>query len=183
MRSRKWVVLAFAASALSTASRVRADDAAPAAAPLSPLATQSLPPPATQDLPAARGPNWVMLGGGLIVFGNSYAIASIVGATSSYQPDRNLFIPVLGPWIDLATRAACSDPTGSSSCHDERTNRVSLVIDGAFQGIGVLAIAGALAFQWSHAAATADGPARRSFELTPVQYASGGAGLAASGSF
>jgi hypothetical protein len=182
MRTRR-AVLAFVASVLAFASRARADDSA--VVPPPPIAAVTVPSPAPQSLdrgPQARGPNLVMLGAGIVSFANAYGIAAVVGATSSYQPDRRLFVPVLGPWLDLADRASCS-PTGAPSCHTERVNRASLVIDGVFQGIGVLAIAGALALRWPRSAMTADAPAGPQLALAPVQYAHGGMGLAALGNF
>jgi hypothetical protein len=61
--------------------------------------------------------------------------------------------------------------------------RASLVIDGVFQGIGILAIAGALALRWPRGAMTADAPAGPQLALAPVPYAHGGMGLAALGTF
>jgi hypothetical protein len=182
MKTRR-AVLACVASVLAFAPRARADDSAAVTPP--PIAAVTVPSPAPQSLDRrtrVRGPSLVMLGAGIVSFGDAYVIAGIVGATSSYQPDRRLFVPVLGPWLDLADRASCS-PTGAGSCHTERVNRASLVIDGVFQGIGVLAIAGALAFPWPRTAMTADAPAGPQLTLAPVQYAHGGMGLAALGTF
>ena len=174
------VALAVVASALAFASGARADE--PAAAAVPPVAAAvapSLPPP--DERPPARGPNFVMLGLGLASFANAYAIAAIAGATSSYRPDRDLFVPILGPWLDLANRAGCS-PQGAPSCHAERVNRASFVVDGVFQGVGVLAVAAALAFRWPHPDTSATATAAPVLELAPVQYA-GGMGLAALGTF
>ena len=182
MKARR-AVLAFVAGVLAFASHARADDSAAVTPP--PMAAVTIPSPVPQSVdigPQERGPNLVILGAGIVSFADAYGIAAIVGATSSYQPDRRLFVPVLGPWLDLADRASCS-PTGAGSCHTERVNRASLVIDGVFQGIGVLAIAGALAFPWPRTAMTADAPAGPQLTLAPVQYAHGGMGLAALGTF
>ena len=183
MKTRR-AVLALVAITLAFASSARADDS-PAITTPPPIAVATVPSSAPQSLdsrPRARGPNLVILGVGIVSLANAYGIAAIVGATSSYQLDRRLFAPVLGPWLDLADRASCS-PTGAGSCHTERVNRASLVIDGVFQGIGVLAIAGALAFPWPRTAMTADAPAGPHLTLAPVQYAHGGMGLAALGTF
>ena len=87
-------------------------------------------------------PNSTMLYSGAFAFGVPYVSSVIVGASSSHPGDRNLFIPVAGPWIDLADRHC---PTGSS-CDHEGLYKGLLIADGIFQGLGALQIAGAFLF-------------------------------------
>ena len=87
-------------------------------------------------------PNQAMLYSGAFAFGVPYLSSVIVGAASSHPGDRNLFVPVAGPWIDLADRHC---PTGSP-CDHEGLYKGLLIADGIFQGIGALQIAGAFLF-------------------------------------
>src|SRR5262249_50310317 len=44
---------------------------------------------------------------GAFVFGASYGSALFVAATSNHQGDSRLWVPVFGPWLDLADRGTC----------------------------------------------------------------------------
>jgi hypothetical protein len=92
------------------------------------------------------GPNALMLQSGLVIFGLSYGTAVVVAAESSHTGDKSLYIPLIGPWIDLGNRGP-SCPVGDSSCNHETTNRVLIVVDGIFQAVGALDIIGALLIQ------------------------------------
>jgi hypothetical protein len=176
------VLLVLVAGASVFASPAYADDPAGVVTP--PPATMATAPALareTREVHPASGPNLVMLGVGVVSFAFSFGAAAVAGATSSYGSDRRLLVPVLGPWLDLAERAGC--PTGGPSCHAERTDRTSLVVDGAFQGLGALAIAAALAFAWpGDARVVSVGTAGHEVAIAPVGYP-GGAGLAASGTY
>jgi hypothetical protein len=87
-------------------------------------------------------PNSAMLTSGIFAFGVPYVSSVIVGAASSHPGDRNLFVPVAGPWIDLADRH-CEVGT---SCNHEGLYKGLLIADGIFQGLGALQIAGAFLF-------------------------------------
>ena len=81
-------------------------------------------------------PNRVMLATGLVLWGVPYTVGDFVAAQSSNQADHHLYIPIVGPWIDLTQRGGC--PVASNSCNTETTNKVLLVGDGIFQAIGTL---------------------------------------------
>ena len=67
------------------------------------------PPPAQQTIvavPEGReratttgGPNAMLLTSGLLTFGVPYGISVVVAAESSRDGDKNLYVPVLGPWL------------------------------------------------------------------------------------
>jgi len=86
--------------------------------------------------------------GGTIVFTLAYAPAAYVASQS--PADKALFIPFAGPWIDLATRPACTPPAVPAGvslpidpCIGETIARAALVVSGALQGLGgVLALFG-----------------------------------------
>ena len=89
------------------------------------------------------GPNRAFLHSGLWVFGLAYVPAVIVAAESSRHGDKSLYVPVAGPWIDLGSRGGC---LAGSSCNNETVNKVLLVVDGIFQGLGALDFVGAFVF-------------------------------------
>jgi len=93
------------------------------------------PAPRTSErLVSYTGPNVPLLTTGLTTFGLSYAPALVIGAMSSQSSDRNLYIPVAGPWLDMANRPACGGR--GPSCASETTNKVLLGVDGVAQGLG-----------------------------------------------
>ena len=75
---------------------------------------------------------------GAVLFAGTYIASVVVASQSSHQGDNRLYVPVLGPWLDLGTRGSC-DVT-LSSCDNETTYKVLLVADGLFQAVGVLGV-------------------------------------------
>lgn len=123
------------------------------------------------------GPSRPLLWSGIFTAGVPYAASVVVGAESSNTADRALFIPIAGPWVDLSQRGGC--PVSTSSCNGETLNKVLLVGDGIFQGIGALTIVSAFLFPrrgpYGHAS-------NRDFHISPLSLRSGG-GLLAVGTF
>ncbi len=85
--------------------------------------------------------------GGLVFFALSYAPSAYIGASSTMRADRALLVPVVGPWIDLATRSPCVVPAMDaavaaqlpvSPCLPETLSRIALVTSGLFQGLGAV---------------------------------------------
>jgi hypothetical protein len=112
--------------------------------PYSAAAPTAAAPRTTERMVSYTGPNVPLLTTGLTMFGLSYAPALVIGAMSSQSSDRNLYIPVAGPWIDMANRPACN-VRGGPSCAAEATNKVLLGVDGVFQGLGAaMTVAGLL---------------------------------------
>ena len=129
------------------------------------------------------GPNRTLLKSGAWTLGLSYVPALIVGIESDLPEDRYLFVPVAGPWVDLAKRDC---PT----CEHETLNKVLLATDGIFQGIGSLQIIGSFLFfeRTETTVVSRRGPSDSrksdfSLRLSPKRYASGGYGLIADGTF
>jgi hypothetical protein len=88
-------------------------------------------------------PNGALIGSGLAMFGVSYIPSMIVAASSDRPGDSSLYVPVAGPWINLTQRDnAC--PGGR--CTGDAANKVMLVVDGVFQGIGALQVVGGFLF-------------------------------------
>jgi hypothetical protein len=73
----------------------------------------------------------------------SYGPSVYFGATSSLKADRALLVPVLGPWIDLASRPGCtSDPRlPVDNCTPESLTKVAIVASGLTQALGAVLFA------------------------------------------
>jgi hypothetical protein len=99
-----------------------------------------------QVVDVVTAPNYHMIGSGLFTFAVPYTISAFVGATSNENADRYLFVPLVGPWLDLGQRPAC--PIAALSCNSETAARVGLVLDGLFQDIGALMVVSGLL--WRH---------------------------------
>jgi hypothetical protein len=125
-------------SALGVAGAVLSMSTASLAAPPPPRAPAPVPtvagPRTTERMVSYTGPNVPLITGGLGIFGLSYVPALVVGAASGQSADRNLYIPVAGPWLDLANRPMCGGR--GTNCATEPTNKMLLGVDGVFQGVG-----------------------------------------------
>lgn len=80
-------------------------------------------------------PNVPLLATGLVLLGGSYGASVIVGAASDRKEDDKLFIPVVGPWLDLHQRDCNANP-----CSNEGLNKALLIGDGVLQGVGALGV-------------------------------------------
>lgn len=80
-----------------------------------------------REVPVGAGVPWI--GAGTVVAAVSTGVALVVATSSTYDKDRLLFIPIFGPWIDLAYR-----PPSSS---EENWARAGLVVDGLAQAAGL----------------------------------------------
>jgi len=120
------------------------------------------------------------------ILGLSYVPAVIVAAESNRDGDKRLYIPVAGPWLDLATRKNCAT---NVPCSNETTDKVLIVVDGVFQGFGAFNIVGAFLFPETRtvtASSTARGGTQGSslsLHVIPVRVGSNAYGLAAIGTF
>ena len=121
--------------ALSAALAMLTASASPASADETTAATQRTT--TTKDY--VVGPNDKLISHGLFTLGIAYSASAIVALQSNLSSDDTLYIPVAGPWLDLAERGACDE------CDHEGLNKVMLVVDGIVQGLGVLQIAAGFA--------------------------------------
>ncbi len=86
-------------------------------------------------------PNGPLLRTGAGVFLLSYAPSVVVGAMSDREADKKLFIPVAGPWMDLAHRGCSAEhPCGAG----EDVATAMLITSGVVQGAGILMGLGSL---------------------------------------
>ncbi|HET9954034.1 MAG TPA: hypothetical protein VFQ61_06005 [Polyangiaceae bacterium] len=131
-----------------------------------------------------RRPDRALLSSGLWTLGLSYVPAFVVAVESPRSFDNHLYIPVAGPWLDYGKRS-CVD------CKNETVNKVLLVTDGVFQGIGALQILGAFLFPETHTSTTTDAakdkPRRTagiaSVRVVPSRFETGAYGLTAKARF
>jgi hypothetical protein len=143
------------------------------------VATPAAPPAA--EARTYSGPNRALLGTGLVSFGSSYIPSVVVAATSSQSADHHLYVPVVGPWVDLGNRPDCS--VANTSCDNETSNKVLLAVDGVFQGVGVVAVVAGLLTPEHETVVRAGRTEKPTVRLTPARLGSGGYGLAAIGKF
>jgi hypothetical protein len=139
-------------------------------------------PAAATELTTYRPPNVPILAAGIGTFVASYGAAITVGAANSNSADNNLFIPIAGPWLDLQNRPSCGGP-GAPSCSIEDGSRALLVIDGIFQGLGVLAIGLGLVVPEKRHTVVSARTQKPSVHVFPAQVSRDGYGVAAAGAF
>jgi hypothetical protein len=139
--------------------------------------------PAAETTGGYAGPNRALLGTGFVTFAAAYIPAVAVAAGSDLHEDHHLYVPVAGPWLDLANRPMCA--ANSPACDNETTNKVLLGVDGAFQGIGALTtLAGFLAPENGTGTMTTTAAAEKpSVRLSPARMGAGGYGVTAFGDF
>ncbi len=81
-----------------------------------------------------RYPNRSLLSTGTGLFVVSYGASVVTAAISDRDEDKKLFIPVVGPWMDLADRNC--DVRGCGG--NEDVNKAMIITSGVVQGAGVL---------------------------------------------
>ncbi len=190
------LVLAAAASVLtlSMSTVALADDtvAAPAnpatPAPASPVGTtvttsasddQATLAPASAPLSAerttlyqTRTPNRFFLYVGGAALAGTYATTAVVAANSGSIGDHDLYLPVVGPWINLASRDSATTSTGDT---------VLILGSGILQGVGAGMMVASLFIPEKYATATiAAGPVK--MNVSPTAGAGSG-GVGAFGTF
>ncbi len=126
------------------------------------------------------GPNQAMLSSGIFAFGVPYVASVIVATESDHRGDKHLYVPIAGPWMDLADRGDCG-LLGQTPCDTETGYKVLLVVDGVFQGVGALDIVGAFLFPETRIVRAANDPPR--VVVAPTRMGRSGYGLAAVGRF
>jgi hypothetical protein len=144
------------------------------------------PSPVEETTTPYAGPNGAVIATGGLIFIAAYAPVVAIGAGSGQTVDRDLYIPVAGPFIDLATRHDCE--AGNLNCDKEIANKVLLAADGIWQGIGVLtALAGFLITEHAPVVTTAKADAKKTTSGPTIRFAPtmgpGEAGVTALGTF
>ena len=131
---------------------------------------------------------------GSIVFGIAYFLSLSVAASSKYEPDRWLYAPLIGPFVDLGNRKEnCSTiPMGSfgtsTTCQDDSSERFFLMADGLMQASGSLMLILGLALPQQllvrdDAPYVSGSPSRFAWTITPRGMGRSGYGLGVVGTF
>ncbi len=121
-----------------------------------------------------RKPNRAMLITGTSIFAGTYVASAIVAGLSDTKGDDKLFIPVVGPWLDIGER----DCTLGECTAREDWNILMIIGSGVAQAAG-LGIAVASFF-------VSEGrplPAEAKVQVMPMRMGRGGAGIGAFGTF
>ncbi len=194
---KKQVAIAMGASLASTlcVSLAQAQTVVTQPQPAPPAQQQTVvaAPPSTQPTtvvaaPPARetvtrgGPNAFLLTSGLFTFGVPYGISVVVAAESDRDGDKNLFVPVVGPWLAYANEGECNVANVTNeSCGRTTGAKVLLAGDGILQAIGAIELAAAFIVPETRTV-VASKPQRRVM-MAPSRVGTTGYGLAAVGTF
>ena len=123
---------------------------------------------------AKRTPNKALLITGSSLFVSTYVTTAALAGANGGAGDKDLYIPVVGPWINIAER---------NGAHYENNTRDTVLIagSGVLQGIGaVMAVTSFFVPEKVPAARITAGNVK--MEITP-QAGAGGGGLGAVGVF
>ena len=123
-------------------------------------------------------PNRALLSTGTSIFVVSYVPSLVVAVVSDRDEDKRLFIPVVGPWIDLGQRDCNARPCGSR----EDINKAMIITSGIAQGAGVLLGLSSLFIPETVTTKGTERSAKPEVHVVPVSYADG-AGIGAIGRF
>ena len=127
-------------------------------------------------------PNRSMLSTGTGLFIISYGSSALAAAVSDRDANKRLFIPVVGPWINLTDRGCNAErPCGAN----EDVAKAMIITSGVVQGAGVLLALGSLIIPESTTTterARSAKLAERKVHVFPISLGAG-AGLGAVGRF
>jgi hypothetical protein len=120
--------------------------------PVQATTTTSAPvyaPPQTQEEEQVGGkvPNFYLIGTGAALVAIPWGVSAIVSAESTHPGDNQLWIPLVGPWLDLGSRGPMPGGSGNNA---EIANRVFIALDGVFQAVGTLEIISGFLFPSAH---------------------------------
>lgn len=153
----------------------------PASTTTTTAAPYSPPGSDTTERTVEHRPNRTLLSTGVGIFVVSYGASAVAGAISDRESDKNLFIPVVGPWMDLADRnCSTAEPCGNR----EDINKAMLITSGVVQGAGVLMALGSLIIPETTSVTERRTTAKNkpSVAVSPVSFGAGG-GIGAIGRF
>lgn len=122
-------------------------------------------------------PNRPLMVTGASMLVGAYVTSVLVGAANNNDADRKLYIPVVGPWLDLGDRQC-----DTRECKGEDWSKAALIASGVLQGAGtILAVSSVFMPEKVHrtriAGATID------WKVAPSSMGTRGGGLAAVGRF
>jgi hypothetical protein len=141
--------------------------------------TQTTRTPVTQDVPATQKSflNRPVLLTSTAVLLAGYVPAAVAGGLSDRDEDKNLYIPVAGPWLDLGQRS-CSP---QQPCGNEDQNKALIIGSGIVQGIGALGVISS--FFIPEVRQTKVVAQKASVTVVPARFGTAGYGMSALGKF
>jgi hypothetical protein len=155
---------------------------------------RAIPPGYHLETRARRG----LVVSGPIIFGVPYVLSASVAASSQYDPDRWLYLPVVGPFADLGARGSqCSRnsftvspgvTSTTETCVNDSASRFFLMLDGLMQTAGATMLILGLALP-SHLLVRDDAPYSGSagtpviWSVQPRTMGRGGYGVSIDGFF
>jgi hypothetical protein len=125
-----------------------------------------------------RTPNTDVIVGGMFLLTSAYSFSAVAAGTSDVKADENLWVPVAGPWMDLAERPRCGGGVARPTCDNESVNQALIVTSGIVQGVGALQILGGLLFPKTEVIMSS----KRSVQIAPSATGSA-VGITAFGKF
>lgn len=118
----------------------------------------------------------LLIAGGAIIVA-SYVPAIVVAASSGRKEDEFLYIPVAGPWLDLANRDCARTP-----CNDETLNKTLLIGGGILHAVGTAFVVTSLFLPETKKVASSAHASSFTWNVAPFQTR-GGSGFSAFGTF
>jgi hypothetical protein len=174
---------AFAAIS-NVSSGAYAQNAAPQ--PVSPTTPYPTTTPYRQPLGEQRTefvrPNPVFLTTGALTLLGGYVPGFIVAAGSDHDGDDWLFAPVIGPWMDLATRG-CGDDEVTAACGTTSFDRAALIGSGVIQAIGAAQLVAAFTLPQKRLSTPQASSNKPTVRIAPTSFGRGGQGIVAFGTF
>jgi len=175
---------ALAAGAMFTTPS-HAQNAAPGQVSPSPVQVTPMPYPTTPgrypvgaEKTELVTPNTALLGAGGLAFLGAYVPGFIVAASSDHDGDKWLYAPLIGPWIDLASRGCDDDQIVQQNCGTDGFDRAALIGSGVVQALGVAAMFGSFVLPQKRITV---GSAE--IKLAPASFGARSHGLMAFGNF
>jgi hypothetical protein len=119
-----------------------------------------------------RRPHRTLLWTGLSVFTVTYAGSAVAGGIAGDRvPDKNLFVPLVGPWLDLGQRDCDFRPCDPG----QETLFESLIIaSGVLQGGAALLTVSSFFVPEKSATRTSAAATESDVRVVPISYAGGG---------
>jgi hypothetical protein len=106
-----------------------------------------------------------------------------VGVAMGSDVDHDLYIPVAGPWMDLAHRPDCGGYHMAACSDMEPFYKVLLIEDGILQGIGALEVLAGLASSSPHHSTETAKANKPTLRVAPAPVGRTGYGIGAVGTF
>jgi hypothetical protein len=126
-------------------------------------------------------PNPVLLTSGGLTLAASYIPALVVAASSDHDGDKWLYVPIAGPWVDLATRG-CGD-TVTPTCGVTGFERAALIGTGIIHALGAAQVLAAFTLPQKRLTTTSAQADKPTVQIAPTTFGAHAQGIVAFGTF